>query len=209
MNATTPRLFEKPGMISHMFARTVVFGLVAVATLAGSSAAETKRKYHFELTAVTPKAEVKADVAAVATPRIEGQVKKAFNEHPQLVAKLDDAPDRTKQDAYRAYLTRKGLAGSYLVTVEVTEASEELVPFEGKPNSQRFSVHVGIHMLGEEIPGRTMAFTGDGQATVKQEVGKKLRDRDRQYAWDQAAEVAVHDAIEKSLTQLGKPKRKP
>lgn len=196
-------------MITPMFARAAVAGLLVAASLAGSAEADAKRKYHFELTQVTPKAEVKADIAAVATPRIEGQVKKAFNEHAQLVSKIDDAPDRGKQEAYRAYLTRKGLSGSYLVTVEVTEASEELVPFDGKPNSQRFSVHVAIHMLGEEIPGRTMAFTGDGQATVKQEVGKKLRDRDREYAWDQAAEVAVHDAIEKSLTQLAKPKHKP
>ena len=187
----------------------LVIALVVVAAAWGSADAGPKKKYHFELTAVTPKPEVKADVAKAAAPRVEAQVKKAFAEHPQLVGTLDGAPDPKNQDAYRAYLARKGLSGSYLVTVEITEASEELAPLEGRPNSQRFVVHIGLHMLGEEIPGRTMAFTGDGQATVKQEIGKKLRDRDREYSWDQAAEVAVHDAIETSLKQLAMPKAKP
>ena len=195
-------------MIPTMIAR-VLPALFVVGIGLPSAVAAPKNKYHFELTAVTPKAEVKPDVGAAATPRIEGQVKKAFAEHPQLVANLDDAPDRKNQDAYRAYLARKGLSGSYLVTVEVTEASEEVEPMEGKPNTQRLVIHVAIHMLGETIPGRTMAFTGDGQATVKQEVGKKIRDKDREYSWDSAAEVAVHDAIETSLKQLAKPKNKP
>jgi hypothetical protein len=153
-----------------------------------------------------PKPEVKPDVVKAAQPRVEAQVKKAFAEHPQLIGTLDGAPDPKNQDAYRAYLAKKGLSGSYLVTVEITEASEELAPLEGKPNTQRFVVHIGLHMLGEEIPGRTMAFTGDGQATVKLEVGKKMRDKDREYTWDGAAETAVKDAIEASLKHLALPK---
>ena len=60
-------------------------------------------------------------------------------------------------------------------------------------------------MLGETIPGRTMGFTGDGQATVKQEVGMKIRDKDRDYAWDGAAETAVADAMKTVFAQLAKP----
>jgi hypothetical protein len=184
----------------------LVIALVLVAAAWGAADAGPKKKYHFELTAVTPKPEVKADVAKAAAPRVEAQVKKAFAEHPQLVGTLDGAPDPKNADAYRAYLAKKGLSGSYLVTVEITEASEELAPLEGKPNSQRFVVHIGLHMLGEEIPGRTMAFTGDGQATVKLEVGKKMREKDREYSWDGAAETAVKDAIEASLKHLAMPK---
>jgi hypothetical protein len=199
---------EKPGMIPTMIARVLLaVGVVVVA--ASPAGATPKKKYHFELTAVMTKPEVKPDVGKAAAPRIEAQVKKAFESHPQLVAKLDDAPDPKNQDAYRGYLTRKGLDGSYLVTVEVTDASEELTPLEDKPGSQRLVIKLALHMLGENIPGRTMAFTGDGHATVKLEVGKKVRDRDREYSWDQAAEVAVHDAIETSLKQLARPKAKP
>ena len=63
-------------------------------------------------------------------------------------------------------------------------------------------------MLGETIPGRTMGFTGDGKATIKQEVGIKLRDRDREYTWDQAAELAIDDAMKTVFRQLAAPPRK-
>ena len=182
--------------------------VVVLAAATTATAAPAKKKYHFELTAVTAKAEVKPEVAKSATPRVEAQVHKAFANHPQLVADLDGAPDpKTSADPYRKYLVKKGLSGSYLVTVEITEASEELVPMEGK-GSQRFNVRVAIHMLGENIPDRTIAFTGDGQATIKQEVGKIVRDKDRDYTWDSAAELAVHDAIETSLARLGLPQKK-
>lgn len=187
----------------------LVFALAAVA-LAGSAAdAAPKKKFHFELTAVTAKAEVKPEVAKAATPRVEAQVKKVFETHPQLVGKLEGAPDpKTSADAYRKYLGTKAIAGAYLVTVEITDASEEVVPFEDKPNAQRLVIHIGIHMLGENIPGRTMGFTGDGKATIKQEVGMKVRDRDREYTWDQAAELAVDDAMKTVFQQLAAPPKK-
>ncbi len=180
--------------------------ILLVALAWSTSAGAAPKKYHFELTKVLIKPAVKEDVGKVAQPRVEAQVKKAFSEHPQLVATLEGAPDPEKNaDAYRRFLAQKGVSGSYLVTVEVTEASEELVPLEDKPKSQRLAVHVGIHVLGETIPGRTMGFTGDGQATVKQEVGMKVRDKDRDYAWDSAAEVAVADALKTCFAQLAKP----
>ena len=174
-------------------------------------AAPAKKKYHFELTKVLVKPEVKADVGAVAQPRVEAAIKKAFETDPQLVATLEGAPADREADhgqPFRKWLTKKGIAGAYLVTVEITEASEEVVPMEDKKNSQRLVVHVGIHMLGETIPGRTMGFTGDGQATVKQEVGMKIRDKDRTYAWDGAAETAVADAMKTCFAQLAKPQKK-
>jgi hypothetical protein len=185
--------------------------LVAATVLlfaATAAVAAPKKKYHFELAAVTPKGEVKPDVAQIATPRVEAQVKKAFGSHPQLVAKLEGAPDKDKSDAYRAFLKKKGLAAAYLVTVEVTEASEELEPVTDKPNTQRLVVRLAVHVLGETIPGRTMGFTGDGQATIKQEVGKKIRDKDKQVAWDSAAEVAVADAMQTVFKQLAIPPKK-
>src|SRR3979409_873585 len=101
-------------------------GLAAALVVAAATAsAAPKKKYHFELTAVTAKSEVKPDVAKLATPRVQAQVAKVFSGHPQLVAKLDGAPDpKTHADGYRRYLTQHGIAGAYLVTVEISEASE-------------------------------------------------------------------------------------
>lgn len=184
--------------------------LCLAATVAFAAPAKATKKYHFELTKVLVKPEVKADVGAAAQPRVEAAIKKAFESNPQLVPTLEGAPDPEADHGqiYRKYLTKKGITGAYLVTVEITEATEEVVPMEDKKGAQRLVVHVGIHVLGETIPGRTMGFTGDGQATVKQEVGMKIRDKDRTYAWDGAAETAVADALKTCFEQLGKPQKK-
>ncbi|CAN5887063.1 hypothetical protein BH11MYX2_BH11MYX2_34790 [soil metagenome] len=190
---------------SSLLASSAILGVAAPP----ASAAPAKKKYHFDLAAVTAKDEVKADVAKEAQPRIEAQVKKQFANHPQLVGDIGDAPNPdSKADAYRKYIKAKGVSGSYLVTVEITEASIEIVPEERKPGTLRISVHVGVHFLGENVPGRTMGFTGDGSATIKQEVGMKVRDKDREYTWDQAAEVAVDDAMKTVFKQLAVPQKK-
>ena len=40
--------------------------------------------------------------------------------------------------------------------------------------------------------------------TVKIEVGMKVRDKDTEYAWDQAAETAIADAMKTCFAQLAK-----
>jgi hypothetical protein len=191
--------------------KSLLLFVAALVVFAPHTAADAapKKKYHFELTKVLTKPEVKADVAKEAQPRIEAVFKKALETHPQLVMKIDGAPDPESNAAgYRKFLAKKGIAGAYLVTVEVTEASIEIVPLEEKKNSQRISVTVGLHVLGETIPGRTMGFTGDGRATVKQEVGMKIRDKDRQFTWDSAAETAVENALKECFAKLALPPKK-
>lgn len=189
-------------MLRLIFLAAVTVGVV-------SPAAAAPKKYHFDLAAVTAKPEVKPEPAKAATPRVETQIKTTFDTHPQLVGKLEGAPDwKTQAEAYRKFLAKKGLAAAFHVTVEITDATEELQPMEGKPKSQRLVVRVAIHMLGETMPGRTMGFTGDGQATIKVEIGKKLSDRDRQYAWDEASKAAIDDAMKTVFKQLALPPKK-
>jgi len=184
-----------------MLLRTLA--LLVVTLCATTATAQPKKKYHFSLAAVDVKPEVKADVAKAAQPRVEEQVKKVFETHPQLVGDLGkDAPNwKTAADAFRKHLAKKGVTAGFLVTVDLTDASEEIQPTD-KPNTQRLVVKVSIHMLGETMPGRTMSFTGDGSATIKQEVGKKVSDRDRKFAWDDAAKAAVDDAMVTVFKQL-------
>jgi hypothetical protein len=183
---------------------------LAVATFAVVlPAAAAPKKYHFNLAQVAAKPEVKPDAAASATPRVEAKIKETFNTHKQLVGTLEGAPDwKTQAEAYRKFLAKKGIAGAYHVTVDISEASEELQPIEGRPKSQRLVVRVAIHMLGETMPGRTMGFTGDGQATIKVEIGKKLNEADRKYAWDEAAKAAIDDAMKTVFKQLAIPPKK-
>lgn len=190
-------------MTRLLTAFALVLGLVGIVARADAA---PKKKYHFELVAVTLRPEVKADVGGEAQPRVKALVEKAFESHPQLQLALDGAPDIASRDAYHKYLTAHGLSGSFRVTVEITDARFEIEPSD-KPNTSRVVAHIALHMLGEVIPEKTMGFTGDGESTVKIEVGKTVRDRDRTYAWDQAAELAVADAIKTSIEQLEKPKK--
>src|SRR6478752_1440996 len=97
-----------------------------------------KEKYYFELKAVTPKPELKPDVVKLAVARVLAELKKAFQQHPQLVAQLAGAPDpKSDPDGYRAYLAKARIAGAFNVTVEITDAAEVLTPSEDKPGAQR------------------------------------------------------------------------
>jgi hypothetical protein len=182
---------------------------LAIIVLAPSAEAAPK-KYHFSLTKVLVKPEVKPEVGKEAQPRVEAIFKQALESNPQLVLSVDGAPDpETNPAGYRKFIAKKGVSAAYLVTVEVTEASIEIVPVEDKKNTQRIVVSIALHVLGETIPGRTMGFTGDGRATVKQEIGMKIRDKDRQFTWDSAAETAVEQALEKCFTKLATPPPPP
>lgn len=192
-----------------MLKRLLLTPIIGLCAAAAAFAAPALPKYHFELAAVTAKPSVAADMATLAQDKVEQHVKKAFAAHPRLLTDVAGAPDpETAPDAYRKFLIKKAISGSYRVAVEVTEASHELVPQEGKANAQRFVVRLGIHVLGETIPGQTMGFTGEGQATVKLEVGAKLRDRDRDYAWDSAAQTAVDEALKTCFLKLGQANTK-
>lgn len=189
--------------------RALLAAAAVLAIVALPHAAEAgKKKYHFELTAVTPKPAVPAADAATAVARVKEQLQKAWAANEQIVVDLPDAPDKESTVAYRKYLAKQKIAGAYLVTVEITEAAESVELMDSKPKTQRMTVKLAIHMLGENLPGRTIGFTGDGKATIKQELGMKVRDKDREYAWDQASELAIADAMTTVFKQLAIPAKK-
>jgi hypothetical protein len=66
-------------------------------------------------------------------------------------------------------------------------------------------VRVALQLFGETIPDRVMAFSGEGSATVKLEVGKTVRPRDREEASSAAIDEAVASAITRSLEKLQEP----
>jgi hypothetical protein len=174
-----------------------------------------KEQYYFQLKAITPKPELKAEAVKMATARVSTELKKAFEHHPQIVAKLEGVPDaKVDPDGYRAFLTKAHITGAYNVNVEITDAVEVLVPIEEKPGAQRLEIKLALRMLGAHIPDDTLGFTGHGKANIKQEFGSKVPERERQDAWNQVAELAVSKAIDTALEELtlaakAKPKQKP
>jgi hypothetical protein len=146
---------------------------------------------------------------------VQAELEKAFQQHPQIVAQLEGAPDpKSDPDAYRAYLAKAHVAGAFNVTVEITDAAEVATPIEDKPGAQRLESRLALRMLGTRIPDDTLGFTGHGKTASKQEVTIKVPSADRQSTWNDLAELAVSQAIRTALDELTlaartKPKARP
>lgn len=201
--------------------RALTLALVVLAVALAPSAADAKgkkkakatKKYHFELLSVRVQEGVEGKAAADALRLLEAEVKKQFANHPQLVADLSKAPDpETDPKGYTKWLTRKKIAGAFKVNVDVSMYTEELEDSptgDGGTGAKRLVVRLSLHMFGETIPKRMMGFEGTGSSTVKQDVGKKLRDKDREFTIQSAVELAVADALGTSMAELAKPPAKP
>ena len=68
-----------------------------------------------------------------------------------------------------------------------------------------WTVRLALRTFGETFPERIMGFAAEGSATIKVDVGKKLRAADRTFAIKSACEGAVGDAMAASLTKLALP----
>ena len=166
------------------------------------------KKYYWSLLGVFPKPEVAADIAAYVKPLVEAQLAKALNTTPQLTGALPDGADPSKAAAFKKLLAKAKIAGAYSVSIDITDATEEVVESESKPGEQRLVVRLSVHLLSEVLPEKTIGFTADGSVTIKQEIGKKLRPKDREFVWASAVEEAVTEAIATSIKDLSKPAKK-
>src|SRR6478735_9382246 len=116
-------------MASTFWPRSVAALVLGVLSFSASGAESLaadppKERYYFELKAITPKAELKAESVKAATPRVLAELEKAFEHHPQIVVQLQGAPDpKADPDAYRRYLEKSHIAGAFAVNVELTDAT--------------------------------------------------------------------------------------
>lgn len=188
----------------------LLFVVLALTALAQPAEAKAKKRYYFELAEVKS-AESLGKVGAELVAPATAQVTKAIAGHPQLVAVLEGAPDpRTDARGFKKWLTKKKLSGAYRVNVEVIAFEEELEDKdESLSKEKRLIIRLSLRTFGETIPERVMGFSGEGSATIKLDVGKKLRPKDRDYAIAQAFEMAMADALASSLTKLAAPPAKP
>lgn len=178
---------------------------------AKGSKSKAKVKYHLELSEVTSKAEG-ADKALVdaVIPLLTAEVNKAFANHEQLIAQLDGAPDpAVDPKGYAKWLEKKKIAGSYKVNVEIAMYTEEIEDATSGNGDKRLVIRLELKMFGETIPERKMGFVGEGGSAIKQDVGKKVRPKDREFAMQEAVSLAVADALAESLQKLAAPPAKP
>ncbi len=186
-----------------------LLALLAVTAAAPAAHAGKPKRYHIELIEVTATAGLPAETAD-ALPVCTAEWTKVLASHPQM-ATLDGAPDAkaaTKQ--FKKWLAKKKIAGSYRMNVEITSYEESLDDKDASINQEkRLTVRLELRTFGETFPERVMGFAAEGSATIKVDVGKKLRPADRAFAIKSACEGAVGDAMTASLTKLALPPPPP
>jgi hypothetical protein len=173
------------------------------------SSVSAGKKYFWSIIGVFPKATIDPAIATQLKPVVLAQVTKTLAAHPQIAAALPDGSDVNNPDAFKRMLSKAKIAGAYTVSVDISDASEEIIPIENKPGELKLVVRLSVHLLGEVMPDKTIGFTGDGSATIREEVGKKLRPNDRDFVWAAAVEGAVNDAVATAMKTLSKPAPAP
>jgi hypothetical protein len=181
--------------------------VAAVALQPAVADAKGKPKYYFELAEVKLSAGLPAELQAL----VEAEVVKALEADETIVTDLAAAGVTATADdaaAFKKALKKKKLS-AYRVNVEVTAYATEIEQLPAPRKGKRVEVSVSLRMFGETIPDRIMAFTGEGSATIKLDIGAKFRPRDQEAADHDAVEIAVGDALATSLATLAKPKDTP
>lgn len=127
---------------------------------------------------------------------------RAIADHERLLGALPEgAPDpRKAPKAFRAFVKKRRIT-PYRVNAEVVSYSHEVEP-NPRTGGKRLTVNVALRVFGETMPARTMAFSGEGSATVKLDIGKRLRARDSEIAQQDALDQAVADALRTSIQRL-------
>ena len=170
--------------------------------------AKGKRSYYFLVSEVKLVEGIPNEIADLVRDRLT----RAITRHERLIEALPaDAPDpKADPKAFARYIKKRKIR-PFRVNVEVTQYSHEVAssPRGGK----HLVVSIALRTFGETMPKRVMAFSGEGSAKIKMDIGKTLRDRDSQVANKDAAELAIADALQVSLARLearatGKGKRK-
>ncbi len=181
---------------------------MAIVLFHGVSAADAQKKQTQRHIFVLERLDLPKD----APPELESLVKKSFiksvEAKPDLLSEIPEtAPPVDIKDKglhgnkpFRNFMKARKLK-AYKVVVQVTEFDQPIAPNENKPGNV-ISCAVKLRIFGETIPGRVMAFSGDGSARVAIEVGKKIRDRDIKYAASESLDLAVEEAIKMSLKKL-------
>lgn len=181
----------------------VVAAALAALAPSGPAQAKPRETYVFLLSRVDLAKGVPADLESSVTARVGA----AIEGREGLAARLPEgAPDpEAAPKKFKDYLKARRHR-AFKVNVEVTQfAAESEKGTTGARPATYFTARVTLRLFGETVPDRTMAFTGEGAATVKIEVGKTVRQRDRDEAIAGALDQAAASAIDESLRKLDQP----
>ena len=156
------------------------------------------------------KSEARTQVPAALLTATDTTLEIALKKHPRFVRELPNAPDPQKHpDAFKTYLAKQHLRAFTLrAKIERFDRAEE--PAKSGKSGHVLKIGVALSLLGESVPDKTLAMSGEGSATVGLEIGKNVRPRDEQAATQEALESALAGALTQFVQKLdARPRAKP
>ena len=174
--------------------------LAAVIVIGAADAeAAPKTTFVFDVYKVKLRGTFPAKVEAA----VREQLAKQIASNPRLVAEVPEGAPSPKTDpkGFTAWMTKRKLR-AFKINVEVTEYEQRVEDAPGSKRGKMIVARIALRIFGETVPDRSMAFTGDGSATIKIGVGSRVRDRDKKVADRESSELAVADAIAMSIKKL-------
>lgn len=183
----------------------VTLGVSAALTLlAGAFGASQVRaddtKYYFLLDDII----LKNDAPELLDPLIRKQAKKFVAKHARLVSELPEgAPDPRAEPAKFEKFVKKSGIEPYGIRLEIISYEQEVEPNPRK-SGNIIKVAISMRVLGVTLSKSTFGFTGEGSATIKAEVGKRVRKRDIKFTNDDALVIAVGEAMDMAVKRLDK-----
>ena len=187
-----------PGRIA--LAALALLWVTSAAMPAPAHARKPKQVYYFVVSEVKLTKGIPNKIGEL----VRKQLTEAIIAHERLIEALPaDAPDpQGNAKAFKKYIKKRKIK-PFRVNVEILEYSHGVE--EGPRGGQQLVVSISLRTFGETIPQRVMAFSGSGSATIKMEIGRKLRQRDSEVATRDASEVAIEEALAVSLRRLETP----
>lgn len=181
---------------------------VAICAVVTSPESQARRRAPRTLLYEITQIKLAKGTPAVVRERTKARLAAAIDKHDRLIGELAaDAPDPDKDpEAYKKYLRRHRVR-AFKVNLEILAYESKVEPVPGPKSGNYVVVHIALRLFGVTIPDRRMAFAGDGSATIKVEVGSRVRERDQVYAEKQAVDLAIAAAIEHSIEKLEGKKR--
>lgn len=180
--------------------------LALAASVAGAKSKKKPReKYFVNVVGVEAAAGIPDDV----TEKLKAKLADVLAKREEFVPTLEGAPDPAADaPGFKKWLA-KNKVRAFAVTIKVTAWEREVLPPKEGKTGQILSQHFAVSLIGTAMPDDLLALGGDGMATVKAEVGKKIRPADESFVVESAISEALQQAVQDAVESLGKPVAKP
>lgn len=169
--------------------------LPLLVSLAGVAAAEPR--YYVEVRSVIETDGVQSGIADEALEHLRAELKK----RPECT--LDSpVPKGATDDELRAALKQKGLKGVEL-SLKILAVEYAIDPPPAGKQYRVMTRGMKVSLFGNTIPDKTLSLGGDGESTIKVELGKRSEvEAEKKALLLEASKAAMIQAVDMTLKKL-------